>query len=194
MGPPGRARPGGVVGNALDRGVGWTPYGDNWGSQCGMEVVLANGELLRTGMGALPNSNTWQAFKYGFGPYVDGIFTQSNYGVVTKVGIWLMQEPPVVKPVMVSFEHEEDLGVLVDALRPLRINGLLPGALVIFDYLSEAATELMRSDFAPEKGLLSESSIKAIREKLDCVSGISTRASTARRKSSMRPMRSSKPR
>ena len=159
---------GGVVGNALDRGVGWTPYGDNWGSQCGMEVVLPNGELLRTGMGAMPGSETWQAFKYGFGPHVDGIFTQSNFGVVTKMGIWLMQEPPVVKPVMVSVEHEEDLGALVEALRPLRVAGLLPGALLIFDYLSEAAIEFQRSDFEPKQGLLSEASKKAIREKLNC--------------------------
>ena len=79
---------GGVVGNTLDRGIGWTPYGDHWAQQCGLEVVLANGNLVRTGMGAMPNSETWNLFKYGFGPYLDGIFTQSNYGVVTKLGIW----------------------------------------------------------------------------------------------------------
>jgi 4-cresol dehydrogenase (hydroxylating) len=32
---------------------------------CGMEVVLANGELIRTGMGGLPDNNTWQLFPYG---------------------------------------------------------------------------------------------------------------------------------
>src|SRR5579871_3444212 len=59
---------GSVVGNALDHGVGYTPYGDHFGMQCGMEVVLANGEIVRTGMGAMPGNNTWQLFKYGFGP------------------------------------------------------------------------------------------------------------------------------
>jgi hypothetical protein len=60
---------------------------------CGMEVVLANGEIVRTGMGAMPDAttqhqsaNTWQLFPYGFGPYADGIFTQSNFGIVTKMG------------------------------------------------------------------------------------------------------------
>jgi hypothetical protein len=65
---------------------------------CGMEVVLPNGELVRTGMGALPQpgadlnappdqqtpNRCWQLFNYGFGPYHDGIFSQSNYGIVTK--------------------------------------------------------------------------------------------------------------
>jgi 4-cresol dehydrogenase (hydroxylating) len=42
---------GSVVGNALDHGVGYTPYGDHFGMQCGMEVVLANGEVVRLGLG-----------------------------------------------------------------------------------------------------------------------------------------------
>jgi hypothetical protein len=54
-------------------------------------------------MGALPDknqptgsANTWQLFPYGFGPYHDGIFTQSNYGIVTKMGIWLVFHPPLI--------------------------------------------------------------------------------------------------
>lgn len=62
-----------------------------------MEVVLPNGEVLRTGMGALPGKDgadnpTWQSFQAAYGPYVDGIFCQSNYGIVTKMGFWLMPE------------------------------------------------------------------------------------------------------
>ena len=53
---------------------------------------------MRTGMGALPGSNAWQLFPYGFGPYPDGMFTQSNLGIVTKMGIALMQRPPASRP------------------------------------------------------------------------------------------------
>lgn len=60
---------GSVVGNTLDRGVGYTPYGDHWAVHSGLEVVLPTGELVRTGMGALEGANTWQCFPYGFGPY-----------------------------------------------------------------------------------------------------------------------------
>jgi len=66
---------------------------DHFGMHCGMEIILPNGELIRTGMGAMPDANTshgsantWQLFQYGFGPYPDGLFSQSNYGIVTKMG------------------------------------------------------------------------------------------------------------
>lgn len=54
---------GSVVGNTLDRGFGYTPNGEHSQAQCGMEVVLPNGELLRTGMGAMDGSSLWALFK-----------------------------------------------------------------------------------------------------------------------------------
>src|SRR5690606_22715095 len=72
---------GSLIGNALDHGAGFTvtPYRDHFDAHCGMEVVLANGDLVRTGMGALPGAQTWQQYKYGYGPFLDGIFSQSNF-------------------------------------------------------------------------------------------------------------------
>ena len=44
---------GSVLGNALDKGAGYGPHFDHFGSLCGLEVVLGNGEVLRTGEGSL---------------------------------------------------------------------------------------------------------------------------------------------
>src|SRR5215831_6440305 len=41
---------GSPVGNTLDRGGGHTPLRDHFSTLCGLEVVLANGDVVRTGM------------------------------------------------------------------------------------------------------------------------------------------------
>lgn len=106
---------GSLIGNSLDHGNGYTmsPYRDHFGAHCGMEVVLANGELLRTGMGAMPGSKTWQQFKYGYGPEIDGLFSQGNSGVVTKMGFWLMAEPECYLSGTVAVDRYDDLGPLL---------------------------------------------------------------------------------
>ena len=51
---------GSMLGNAMDRGAGYTAaqFRNHFDAHCGMEVVLANGDLMRTGMGAMPGSKT----------------------------------------------------------------------------------------------------------------------------------------
>lgn len=116
---------GSLVGNALERGGGYTPMRDHFDCHCGMEVVLANGEVVRTGMGALPNSKTWQQYKYGFGPYVDGIFSQSNLGIVTKMGFWLFPEPEAYIAGNVVVSKHDDLFALVEIFANLINSGVV---------------------------------------------------------------------
>ena len=121
---------GSVVGNALDHGVGHTlsRFRNHFDSHCGMEVVLANGEMVRTGMGALPGSQTWGQFKMGMGPILDGIFSQSNFGVVTKMGIWLMPAPEAFMHGMVMAARYDDLHAVVELLKYVENTGLASGA------------------------------------------------------------------
>lgn len=153
---------GSVVGNALDHGVGYTPYGDHFAMQCGMEVVLGNGEMVRTGMGALPGNNTWQLFKYGFGPYVDGIFSQSNFGIVTKMGIWLMPEPPGYRPYMITFENEDDIEQVIEILRPLKVGMVVQNAATVRSLVLDAAIFEPRSKYYSGDGPIPDSVAKQI--------------------------------
>jgi len=152
----------GPLGNTVDRGVGYTPYGEHFLFSCGMEVVLADGQVLRTGMGSVPNSNTWQVFKWGYGPSLDGIFTQSNYGIVTKLGMWLMPAPPVYKPFVVRYPKRTDIDKIVETIRPLRIAMIIPNAVVIAGVLWEAGVFVKRSEYFEGDGQIDEAAVARI--------------------------------
>lgn len=150
-----------MVGNTLERGVGYTPYGDHFFMQCGMEVCLADGTLLKTGMGSVKDSNTWQAFKWGYGPYLDGIFTQSNFGVVTKMGMWLMPAPPVYKPFVVRYPDVGDVAKATDTIRPFRMNNLIPNGVLMMGALYQLAMFKRRNDVFRGDGPIPPDVLKA---------------------------------
>jgi 4-cresol dehydrogenase (hydroxylating) len=122
---------GSVIGNALDRGIGYTPYGEHTNNICGMEVVLPTGELIRTGMGALSRGKTWHMFKHGYGLTVDGLFLQSNLGIVTKMGMWLMPQPDFFIACDLQFERESDLERIVDITGRLRREEVIQNTAVL---------------------------------------------------------------
>lgn len=151
---------GSVIGNCLERGLGYTSYGDHFAQQCGMEVVLPDGELLRTGMGSIKNSTTWQIYKPGFGPALDGLFQQSNLGIVTKMGMWLMPQPECFISVEAVVTEEKMLGPLVEALRPLKLNGTIESTLTIRSPLHLAAKKATRKELWPGDGAIPDHAIK----------------------------------
>ncbi|KAF9876401.1 putative alpha methylacyl-CoA racemase [Colletotrichum karsti] len=178
---------GSMIGNALDHGVGFTPYGDHWMMHCGMEIVLANGEVVRTGMGAMQSpegraqaakgvppqdqhqNECWQLFPYGFGPINDGIFSQSNNGIITKMGMWLMPAAPGFTPFMVTYEKDEDLAAVVDIIRPLRVNMVLQNAASLRHIALDAAHYHPRSEYT-DAGLdvpLTEEQLDAAAKKVN---------------------------
>jgi 4-cresol dehydrogenase (hydroxylating) len=147
------------VGNTLDRGVGYTPYGEHFMVQCGMEVVLADGEILRTGMGSTKNPSAWQAFKWGYGPYLDGLFTQSNFGIVTKMGMWLMPAPPVYKPFVIRHKKMEDVARIVEAMRPLRIANIVPNVVLMMGAAYQLAMFKRRAEVWDGAGPITDEAV-----------------------------------
>lgn len=119
------------VGNIMERGFGHSPYGNRLQHVAGMQVVLASGEVLDTGFGHYRQARATHLFPYGVGPFLDGLFTQSNMGIVTRLGIWLMPQAACVNHFLCSVPAHGDIAAVVDALRPLRLDGTLRSILHI---------------------------------------------------------------
>ncbi|TFK52483.1 vanillyl alcohol oxidase [Heliocybe sulcata] len=160
--------PGGsVMGNALDRGVGYTPYGDHWAHHIGLEVVTPTGEVIRTGMGSMEGSECWQLFRYGFGPHQDGIFTQSNYGIVTKMGMELLPNPGGVRVFMAAFPQYDDLHEAIEVIRPLMIRKIIGNVPMVRLGLQDASLYKTRDDFElDERGVVKPDSAQKVLEEL----------------------------
>ena len=120
-----------IVGNTLERGFGHTPMSDHCSSACGFEVVLPTGDCVSTGFSRFGPSQVGALSRWGVGPSLDGLFSQSNLGIVTRMTVWLMPAPEYFQAFFFSCHDNQGLGRVVDALRPLRLNGTLRSALHI---------------------------------------------------------------
>lgn len=159
-GPP----QGGMLGNALDKGAGYGPMFDHFGMSCGMEIVLGNGEVIRTGDGSIdhPHAPNWHVSKYSFGPILDGLFAQSNFGIVTRMGIWLMPKPPAIRSFHFAFPDDDDLEQIVDLCRPLKLANFVPTLFRVANDLYLIGTEDTYPDYEKTGG---RASISAAQKK-----------------------------
>jgi 4-cresol dehydrogenase (hydroxylating) len=148
---------GSVIGNALDRGIGYTPYGDHCETLCGLEVVMPDGSLVRTGMGAMAGAKGWQSYKYGYGPGWDQMFMQSNLGVVVKAGLWLQPEPEMTAKITLALPHFDDAGWALDILCDLRRRDIIQHNIVFGSPVRAASTMSQRADWYTGPGALPDS-------------------------------------
>jgi 4-cresol dehydrogenase (hydroxylating) len=117
-----------LIGNTVERGFGHTPYGDHFGNSCGLEIVLPTGRIVQTGFARFPGATAASSYRWGVGPSLDGLFSQSNLGIVTRMTLWLMPAPEYFQAYYFRCEEPEQLPALVDALRPLRLDHTIRGA------------------------------------------------------------------
>jgi hypothetical protein len=113
--------------------------------------VRRNGEVIRTGMGAMAGNQAWHAHRRGFGPALDGLFMQSNFGIVTKMGKWLTPRPEVYAPVEVRAANESDLEALIDTMRPLLLDGTVTNVPLLGTLTGAASMIKPRAQWHPQR-------------------------------------------
>lgn len=157
---PASLKIGGPVGNTLDRGVGFNRNGEHFANFSGLEVVLANGEVLRTGLGDVgegdARGNAWQSFRWGFGPWTDGLFSQSNLGIVTKMGLWLMKKPAENRVLMVAWNDDESFAHGVEVGAALKRDGVIDAGVNAGDSWYVVAQMIQKADLHSGPGAIPE--------------------------------------
>ncbi len=102
-----------VIGSLLERGHGISQYLDVFNSLVSLEVILADGTYYKK-----PDSYISSYSKWGVGPYVDGLFSQSNFGVVTEAAILLAPKPEIMEVFSFGFGNEK-MGSVLNCLNHL---------------------------------------------------------------------------
>lgn len=132
-----------VIGNALERGLGFGSSGERCASLGNLTVVLGSGSVIQTGFGSYPGALAQHVYRWGLGPSLDGLFFQSNLGVVTRATVWLKRLPKFFCRIGFRFPSRH-LGRAIAALRRLR--GQQHFSQVLFkvtnEYANAAATYL----------------------------------------------------
>ncbi len=109
-----------ILANALERGYGITPYTDHFAAVTSMQGYWANGTRYHSAISELdqsPDKFVDKTFKWGLGPYLDGLFTQSNLGIVSQITIRLAKIKPAFTSFFVQIDNDDQLEAIVPLIR-----------------------------------------------------------------------------
>jgi hypothetical protein len=106
-----------LMGNALERGYGITPHADHFAAVTDLEAVLADGSIYRGALRELAGDDLGRLFRWGIGPYTAGLFTQSGFGIVTRMSIALARRPACVMTCLFALADDRLLEPAVVAVR-----------------------------------------------------------------------------
>ena len=113
-----------VIANALERGDGFGSYGEHANYICHLEIILPNGDLIHTGF--KPQTQCAKLYRPGLGPSLDGLFFQSNLGVITEATLWLEPKPNYFHQIIFEANSRLELGAYINAASQLQLRNLTP--------------------------------------------------------------------
>jgi 4-cresol dehydrogenase (hydroxylating) flavoprotein subunit len=116
-----------IMANALEHGYGITPISDHFAAVTSIEAILADGSIYRPALTELGSGDVDRIFKWGLGPYIDGLFAQSGLGIVTRMTILLSKKPKSFCAFFFSVSSDSSLEKIVETVQDIMesLNGVV---------------------------------------------------------------------
>ena len=114
-----------VLANALERGYGITPYTEHFTAVNAIQGFWADGQAFQSAIYHLDKTDEKLAdksFKWGVGPYLDGLFTQSSYGIVSQMTIRLAKRKAAFTSFFVQIKDDSLLEQATPLIRQVLQN------------------------------------------------------------------------
>lgn len=139
-----------VMGNALERGVGKGAHCNRVEHICDFEIVTPTGELIHTSSisGLYPQSAHLQ--RYTLGPSLDGLFSQSNFGIVTRLTLLLRPMPKFITLYEFKLSQQENLPFFINQLRRLIEDECISPGFSLFNDMRALVSKFQLSVDAPK--------------------------------------------
>jgi len=147
--------------------MGFIPTGQHHEHIAGLEIVLADGDIVRTGQFAMPGNPSAHLTRLSFGPTIDGLFLQSNLAIVTKMGINLTPQPQAYMAATFDMPEFEDIATITDVFGALRREGVLPSIVYVLSIVEWSSLFKKKCEWWQGEGPIPDWRIKEIQQELD---------------------------
>ncbi len=126
-----------ILANALERGYGITPYTEHFAATTAIQGYWADGTQYQSAVYLLDKSIDKfvdKTFKWGVGPYLEGLFSQSSYGIATRMTIRLAKRKNAFTSFFVQIQEDSLLEQAIPLIREVlqRYEGIV-GSINLMD-------------------------------------------------------------
>jgi FAD/FMN-containing dehydrogenase len=143
-----------LLGNALERGYGLTPITDHFAAVRSVTAILGDGTLYQSPLEQLGGAQ----HAWGLGPYFDGVFSQSNLGIVVALRIELKRRPDTTTAFRIRSEQIEQLVSTTKA-----IYTKLPGVVTALQIQNAQRMLALRADYPSTESIVPAKVLERLR-------------------------------
>ena len=109
-----------VLANAMERGFGITANQDHFFSVQSIRAILPSTQIYESSYNSMDLPELAKVFKWGVGPYLDGIFSQSNLGIISRICLQLAPKHNYNETIIIKINSSEDLSLATEKIQNIQ--------------------------------------------------------------------------